>query len=224
MPYRTKPSVQQETGNEVFETEEREQARNEKSSWTTGSIIKWGFTGYVTLYVVAAAGIIIIAAIIITAVKKYNYNITTYPVRLKLNGEMSSNDIWEGLNALNGIKGKDEAEALINFKIESDNAKPIECVLNVVKASDICFNIIVWFGTELNREFIGVISKMNVGKVLFPPILFRSRIKLGENPMIKLDTDNEFIRNLIQIVPEGEAQEGEPNGQVIEKTYKYNII
>jgi len=137
---------------------------------------------------------------------------------------MSSNDIWEGLNALNGIKGKDEAEALINFKIESDNAKPIECVLNVVKASGICFNIIVWFGTELNKEFIGVISKMNVGKVLFPPILFRSRIKLGENPMIKLDTDNEFIRNLIQIVSEEEAQEGEPNGQVIEKTYKYNII
>jgi len=40
MPYKTKPSIQQETENETSEIEERKQARNEKSSWTTGSIIK----------------------------------------------------------------------------------------------------------------------------------------------------------------------------------------
>jgi len=146
----------------------------------------------------------------------------TYTINLQLNSGMSDNEIITGICNLDGVKNcrRGTIMAKKDFKIESNNADPINCYFKIKSIGYAHLYLYINIAAEPEREErrenrIGLIY---LDSSAFYPSLTKENItldlpiKLGENPRITLDPDNEFIRDLIQIVPHPtEVQEKAPS-------------
>jgi hypothetical protein len=135
----------------------------------------------------------------------------TYTINLQINSGMSNNEIITGIYNLDGVKDcrRGAIMAKIDFKIESNNADPINCYFKIKSIGYSHLYLYINIAAEPEREerYENRIGLIYVDSSAFAPSLTKGNItldlptKLGESPRITLDPDNEFIRDLIQIVP-----------------------